>query len=184
MRDVRSRNRGGESRVVDECGRAARTVPLDGCPVRKVGAIDGQGKVCAAEDRARRIQTRDDRARKKNRKGSRVRDCVARAPDRDRRLCPAPAISDAGIWARSCLLLRNVVKRSEPFHLTVDSGRKFEPYTCRSNAGPPTTAEVGLMATIAGVGLGRAVMTERIWNWTCTGPYWVVLTTPTEATPG
>src|SRR5438105_4982477 len=62
-------------------------------------------------------------------------------------------MSEAGIEAVSCVLLTNVVGRSDPFHRTVAVIRrppKPLPFTVSVNAGPPAVAEVGLIAEIIG----------------------------------
>jgi hypothetical protein len=68
----------------------------------------------------------------------------------------AAAMSPAGIAAVSCVLLPNVVGRSAPFQRTTDPLTKFEPATVRVKAGPPVTAEGGLMLAITGTGLSIA----------------------------
>jgi hypothetical protein len=64
---------------------------------------------------------------------------------------PALAISLAGISAVSLLRLTKVVGRSAPFQRTTDRGVKLPPLTVRVKAGPPASADVGLMLEILGV---------------------------------
>jgi len=59
---------------------------------------------------------------------------------------PELAMSEAEIWAVTCVLLTNVVGRAEPFHCTVAVMRSPPnplPFTVRVNCGPPAAAEFG-----------------------------------------
>ncbi len=58
---------------------------------------------------------------------------------------PGWAISAAGMAAVRRVLSTKVVVRLDPFHCTTEVEVKFVPLTVRVNAGPPTTAELGLM---------------------------------------
>ena len=63
---------------------------------------------------------------------------------------PGEATSAAGIAAVSWELLRNVVVRFEPFHLTVELEAKLEPLTVKVRAGPPAFTEFGLILVSTG----------------------------------
>ena len=66
---------------------------------------------------------------------------------------PAVAMSPAGMAAVSSEVLTKVVLRLEPFHRTVDSFTKFEPWTERVKEELPAVAEDGLSRAIVGSGL-------------------------------
>lgn len=87
-----------------------------------------------------------------------------------------PATSAAGTVAFSSVALTNVVVSAAPFHAMTEVATKLEPVTSKAVFPDPTSTLVGLIATIAGVGL----FTEKLsggdvpppgaafWTVTCT----------------
>ncbi len=77
---------------------------------------------------------------------------------------PALTIRLAGTAAVSCVELKNVVVSAVPFQRTLAPERKLVPFTVSVNAGPPTTADVGLRLVIAGIGplIGSAAAVEAL----------------------
>src|SRR5213596_2653722 len=66
---------------------------------------------------------------------------------------PAVAASLAGIAARNCVPLTNVVVRAAPFQRTTDPLTKFVPFTVRVKAAAPAVALPGVSEPIVGTGL-------------------------------
>jgi hypothetical protein len=58
---------------------------------------------------------------------------------------PAVAMSEAGIDAKSCVALTNVVNRELPFTFTTALGANPPPFTVKVNAGPPVATTEGEM---------------------------------------
>src|SRR5207245_11536223 len=71
---------------------------------------------------------------------------------------PAVATSLAGIAARNCVPLTNVVVRALLFHRTTDPLTKFVPFTVRVKAAAPTVALPGVSEATVGTGLGARLM--------------------------
>jgi hypothetical protein len=65
---------------------------------------------------------------------------------------PVATMSEGGIAALSCVDEMKVVNRVLPFHRMVPVGAKFVPMTTRVKPGPPTVADFGINAVIAGTG--------------------------------
>src|SRR5216117_1711707 len=65
---------------------------------------------------------------------------------------PALEMSLAGIEAVIWVALTNAVVRFPPFQRTTDAATKPLPLTVRTNAGPPASADVGLMLLTLGAG--------------------------------
>src|SRR5579872_7114180 len=72
---------------------------------------------------------------------------------------PAEAMSAAVMAACTCVALRNVVVRLEPFHLTTEPFMNPLPFTVRVNAAPPAVPLVGNSEVTEGTGLA-ALMTK------------------------
>jgi hypothetical protein len=66
---------------------------------------------------------------------------------------PAAAMSLAGIAAVTCVVLKYVVVRLDPFQRTTDELTKPDPFTVSVNAGPPGVALLGESEVSAGMGL-------------------------------
>jgi hypothetical protein len=65
---------------------------------------------------------------------------------------PLLEISEAGIWAVSCVVLTYVVLSGTPAQSTVDVDIKFVPLTVRVNAAPPVVADDGASELMTGTG--------------------------------
>ncbi len=70
----------------------------------------------------------------------------------DTRAEPAAAMSEAGIAALRCVLLKKLVERAEPFHNTVAPEAKPVPLTQSVKPGPPAVALVGAVDCNSGTG--------------------------------
>src|SRR5579872_3411824 len=66
---------------------------------------------------------------------------------------PAEAMSAAVMAACTCVALRNVVVRLEPFHLTTEPFINPLPFTVRVNAAPPAVPLAGNSEVTEGTGL-------------------------------
>ena len=69
----------------------------------------------------------------------------------------ALAMSLAEIAAVTCVLLIKVVVRFEPFHWTIEPGRKPVPVSVRVNAAPPSVALEGDMELSCGIAFEKAL---------------------------
>lgn len=65
---------------------------------------------------------------------------------------PAAAMSEAGIAALTCVLLKKLVERAAPFHRTVAPDAKPVPLTQSVKPGPPAVALVGAVDCSSGTG--------------------------------
>jgi hypothetical protein len=81
---------------------------------------------------------------------------------------PVPEISDLLMAASNSVSLTKVVGRLEPFHRTVEFGKKFFPNTLRLKASPPADALVGEMLSNSGtfplcprITTGRAIRAKN-----------------------
>ena len=73
-----------------------------------------------------------------------------------------PAISLAGISARSCELLSNRVGLFCPFQRTTDVAMNPDPFTVRTNPGPPAWIVLGLTLVTAGTPGARVRMAKLL----------------------
>src|SRR5690242_13711737 len=79
-------------------------------------------------------------------------------------IAPAPgaAISEAGMEARSCVLLKNVVGRTAPFQYTLDALTKFVPVIVIVNPGPPAVVCMGFIRVSMGIRLRTSTVVEAV----------------------
>jgi hypothetical protein len=70
---------------------------------------------------------------------------------------PTEARSVAGIVARTCVVLTNVVVRFTPFHWITDADANPLPVAVNVNVAAPAGAVVGEIAVSTGLGYGRTV---------------------------
>src|SRR5258706_15737377 len=78
------------------------------------------------------------------------------------RAVPSAAMSLAGIWAESWLLLVTVVGRSLPFQRRIDPATKFEPKTDNSKLCAPGRTHSVLRVPMVGTGCGSLVTLKFI----------------------
>src|SRR5438034_791333 len=89
-------------------------------------------------------------------------------------------MSDAAIWACSCVALTNVVGRSLPFQRTTDELMKSVPVTVSVKAVPPEVALGGEIELSVGLGFGAVIVNVCAPE---VPPPGVGLNTVTEAVP-
>ena len=66
----------------------------------------------------------------------------------------------AGMTAVNCVELTNVVAGAAPPKLTIEAATKFVPLIVSVKAAPPTTALLGEIEVIVGVGLSETEVVE------------------------